>query len=98
MNSVQLKTDFSRRRFLVYNDNFYPGWRVFVNGREEKLYRANYAFKGVWVDPGEWAIEFRFGSPGRIMLGYGLMAVFALVLLLLILFWRRSDQLSKNNL
>jgi hypothetical protein len=61
-NRIRIKTQLATRKFLVFNDCYYPGWRAFINGQETKLYRANIAFKGIWVPPGEQNIEFTFGN------------------------------------
>ncbi len=76
VNSVKLRTNFSTRKFLVFNDSYYPGWRVFMNGQKEPLYRVNIAFKGVWVDSGRQDIEFKFGSVWEYGLYWGLTLLF----------------------
>ena len=65
------------RKFVVFNDSYYPGWMVFVNGREHPLYRANVAFKGVWIDAGPQDIEFRFGANMTYVWHWGLLGFFA---------------------
>lgn len=45
---------------LVLADSYYPGWRVFTNGREGQVERVNLFFRGVLLPPGSHAIEFRF--------------------------------------
>jgi len=61
-NHIKLKTNFSEKKFLVYNDAFHSGWRAIIDRKETILWRANLAFKGVWIPPGERIVEFRFGS------------------------------------
>ena len=63
VNSLQLKTNFSTKKFLVYNDSFHSNWRVFINSKREKIYRANMAFKGVWLPEGENIVHFQFAPP-----------------------------------
>lgn len=57
-NSIKLKVDAEKRSILVLTDAFYPGWRVFVDGKEEKIYRADYAFRAVPIEAGRHEIEF----------------------------------------
>lgn len=45
---------------LVLADSFYPGWRVYVDGREEKILRANFFFRGVLLPSGEHRVEFKY--------------------------------------
>jgi hypothetical protein len=46
--------------YLIFLDSFYPGWRVFVNGQERELLRANGLFKAVFLDPGIHQVVFAF--------------------------------------
>ena len=45
---------------LVLADSFYPGWRVYVDGEEKEVLRANLFFRGVPLAPGESLVEFRY--------------------------------------
>lgn len=46
--------------FLVLTDTWYPGWQAFVDGEERRIWRANYFFRAVRVDPGDRRVVFRF--------------------------------------
>jgi uncharacterized membrane protein YfhO len=43
---------------LVLSDTFYPGWKAFVDGKEEKILRANYNFRAVPLTAGTHRVEF----------------------------------------
>ena len=45
---------------LVLADSFYPGWRVYVDGNENKILRANFFFRGVPLSAGDHLVEFRY--------------------------------------
>src|ERR1051326_9242607 len=45
---------------LVLADAYYPGWRVYVDGKEEKIYRANLFFRAVKLAAGAHRVEFRY--------------------------------------
>lgn len=45
---------------LFLADNFYPGWKAKVNGRDAKIYRANYTFRAVEVPKGRSSVEFYY--------------------------------------
>ncbi len=64
VNALKISTRFSKQKFLVYNDSFTSFWKVFVNGREEKLWRANGAFKGVYLPKGENIVHFIYSPVG----------------------------------
>jgi hypothetical protein len=60
---VVLETDAPTAAFLVTSENHYPGWRAFLDGREQPLYYTNVAFRGLPVPPGRHTIEMRFDPP-----------------------------------
>ncbi|MBH0204076.1 MAG: YfhO family protein [Nitrospira sp.] len=43
---------------LVLTDAFYPGWKVRVDGEEQKILRANYLFRAVALPAGNHKVEF----------------------------------------
>ena len=97
VNTIKLKTNFSYRRFLVYNDSYTDYWKVYIDGKPDRLYRANIAFKGVWVSPGEHTIEFRYETPG----GGGIyifvtVFFFCFFVYVLIAFWREKNEVLRS--
>ncbi len=89
-NRVKLKTSLLTRKFLVFNDCYYPGWRAYINGKEVTLYRANVAFKGVWVPSGNQEIEFIFSGSGRYRFEIFLLIFYFMFLLLVFWFCKRD--------
>jgi hypothetical protein len=50
--------------YLVYSETWYPGWRAWVNGAMAPIYRANFAFRAVYLPgAGEHVVEMRFDPP-----------------------------------
>jgi hypothetical protein len=45
---------------LVLSDNWFPGWRASVDGRDVPVERVDYLFRGVRLGPGEHTVEFRY--------------------------------------
>jgi len=56
-------------RMLLLNEPDYPGWQVRVDGRPEKIYRANHAFRAVPLGPGVHTVRFDY-RPGTFYWGY----------------------------
>ena len=44
---------------LLLNDRFDPNWKVYVDGKQEPLLRANYLMRGVHLPAGNHKVEFR---------------------------------------
>lgn len=84
VNSVDLSIHSDRRKFLVYNDSFHSGWHVLVDQHPVRLYRANIAFKGVWVGAGDHRVRFYFGSWVDVFRGWGVSILFMFWLYLVI--------------
>jgi len=57
---VTIRAALDNSGVLVLADSFYPGWKVFVDGEEREVLRANYFFRGVLLAPGEHRVEFRY--------------------------------------
>lgn len=43
--------------FLMTGENYYPGWKVYVDGSEVEYYRTNYLLSGVFVPSGTQTVE-----------------------------------------
>jgi uncharacterized membrane protein YfhO len=57
-NKIKIRTANKKSSFLVLTDPYYPGWEAFIDGNKTKIYRADFAFRGVIVPSGEHIIEF----------------------------------------
>ncbi len=67
-NRLSLRVEARDGCILVLSDTYYPGWKVFVNGKEEKILRANYHFRAVPLPKGVHRIEFIY-TPFSLKLG-----------------------------
>jgi uncharacterized membrane protein YfhO len=59
-NLVEIDVETEAGRWLVLSDQWYPGWKAFIDDKETSLHRANYLFRGVWVPEGEHVVSFRY--------------------------------------
>lgn len=60
LNHVHLITFCRDRRILFLSETFYPGWKVWVDGKRGKIYRANHAFRALPLGPGRHSITFKY--------------------------------------
>ena len=81
---IYLEVTSAKGGLLTLAESWYPHWRVRVDGQWGKPLRVNWALLGVWLEPGEHRIEFRFERPAYVYLGY---ATTILTVLLLVLWW-----------
>lgn len=59
-NRVLIQAKTTTPALLFLSDNFYPNWKVKVNDKEEKIYRADYSFRAVIIPTGSSTVEFLF--------------------------------------
>ena len=57
---VTIATSADNEGILVLADSYYPGWRAFVDGREELIRKANLFFRAVPLPAGNHTVEFRY--------------------------------------
>jgi energy-converting hydrogenase Eha subunit A len=80
--SMALETVCSANCLLVTSDVTYPGWSVSVDGHEEAVRAADFAFRAVALPPGRHTVVFKYVSrtlrAGALLSG---LAVVAIVLL-----------------
>lgn len=82
-NQARIKLSLNDAAYIVFNNTYFPGWEVFVDGKRSKLISVNRIFQGVYVDkPGEFDVTFRFRP-------VYLLAIFCcpLIILMLSLLW-----------
>ena len=74
--SVSIEAIATQRSLLVFGDNWFPGWIATVDGVEKPIYRANFAFRGVFLDAGKHHVEFTY-KPGSFRTGLTLAVISA---------------------
>jgi len=94
---VIVKAKINKSGFLVLSDTYYPGWKVFVDGKKEKLFCANYILRAVYLTPGEHVVEFRF-SPLSFKIG-SLTSITTLIILIIFVLcsWVRHTKRNNRN-
>jgi hypothetical protein len=73
---LMLEAEVELPAVLLLNDKYHPDWKVTVDGEPAELLRANFLMRGVYLEPGRHAIEFRYDPP-HFTLYISLMAIVA---------------------
>lgn len=76
-NEIELITDSKEEAYLVLSDTYYPGWKAYVDGKEEKIYRANGVLRAIFVPGGKHTVQFLY-RPKTLVIG-GLLSIIMLV-------------------
>lgn len=87
-NKVSLKSNTLSNHFLVISDNYFPGWKAYIDGEEKPIYRANYTFRAIEVPKGVHKIEFSY-QPQSLKLG---IIISFISFLLLIYFFLKAKK------
>jgi hypothetical protein len=84
-NRVTIRASLAAPGYLVLADTWYPGWQATVDGEPTDVLRANYAFRAVSLDAGDYVVEM-FYRPLSVYLGIavslGMLIVVAAVWLM----------------
>jgi hypothetical protein len=97
---VSILADTSTPGVLVLADSFYPGWRAYVDGKEEHILRANYFFRAVDLQAGRHLVEFKYEPywfrVGAFvsLLSTALLVLFSIVLVVIRFGWIKRETLQ----
>jgi hypothetical protein len=90
---VNIQASLNTRGMLVLADSFYPGWNAYVNGQQEKIYRANLFFRAVPLSAGTHTVEFRY-EPRSFAIGraISIITLLSIVAISILLCMRKRRQ------
>ena len=58
VDEIELAVEMEEEGFVVLSNQYYLGWRAYVDGREERIYRANYILMTVPLAEGSHEVRF----------------------------------------
>jgi len=88
--SVVIDADSGTGGFLVLTDQYYPGWRAWIDGMPTAIYRTDYLFRGVHLPPGRHRVELAY-RPRSVWYGAsGTVAGLVGIAVVAWLAWRRQ--------
>ena len=58
VDEIELAVEMGDEGFVVLSNQYYPGWRAYVDGKEERIYRANYILMAVPLAEGSHTVKF----------------------------------------
>lgn len=94
-NSVKIEVNSENNTLLLLTDNYYPGWKAYIDGREVEILRANYTFRAIVVPEGKSMVEFKY-LPQSFKLGI-YSAGFGLIIIVALPLWvNRKSKYGKN--
>jgi hypothetical protein len=85
---ILLRVKMQSPGFLVTSDTYYPGWKVEIDGKRGRIYRANVCQRAIYLPVGDHEVRFFF-APSSLTLGF-VVSSFALLLVVVLLRVRRD--------
>jgi len=76
--------------FLVVSDAYHPDWKVTLDGKDWRLFQADYLLRSVFVPQGHHTVRFVF-RPFSFYCGSGLTILSFLVFFVLLLYHRLKE-------
>ncbi len=80
---IVLKTKSETKSFLFAGNTFLPGWKAVINGKDAKVYKANYGFMGVVVPKGENTVELVYAPESFFITKYLALILSSLTIVIL---------------
>jgi hypothetical protein len=87
---LDMDADYSRPMLLVISEQFFPGWKAFLDGAPTPLLRANGVLMGIVVPAGRHHVTLQF-QPSSIRIGLGVTLAGAMLMILLWVLDRRDN-------
>ncbi|GAB1451559.1 hypothetical protein MASR2M47_16150 [Draconibacterium sp.] len=79
---IEIKTGTNFSQLLIYQQNYYKGWKVYIDGTETDLLKSNFTHMAVLVPPGAHSVIFKYSNNAVI---YAFCFAILLFLVLIIL-------------
>ena len=77
LNSLTIEAYTSAPGWLVVSEIYYPGWKVYVSGRERPAVKADLALRAIELGVGRHRVELRY-EPRSFWYGLGISATSAI--------------------
>jgi len=82
---------FDGEGFVVLSDQYYPGWKAYIDGNQTRIYKTNGVLRGIIVPQGEHEIVFKY-VPLHIYVSMLISGIFLAVMMFVLLKKRGSNQ------
>ncbi len=61
LHQIDLSAQVKSPTILVLSEIYYPsGWKAYVDGKETRIFKTNYLLRGIFLQPGDHQIVFKF--------------------------------------
>lgn len=96
-NRVDIAVATDKDGMLFLSDAFYPGWKAYVDTKETKILRADYAFRAVFVTAGKHTVSFVY-KPMSFIFGAVVSCISLFILAGILFFAMKTSSSIRRNL
>jgi hypothetical protein len=89
-NSIKMRVTTNSSGLLVISNTYFPGWHATVDGKEEMVIRADYAFQGIPIKHGTHTVIIRY-LPFSFLLGGIISLISSVIVLLFFVYTKKRD-------
>lgn len=75
---VVVKADSKSDGYMILCDNYYPGWKAYLDGKKIPILKADYILRAVFLPAGSHTIEFIY-APASLKLGFAITVLFLIL-------------------
>jgi len=83
-NSVSANVSVSEDAFINMSQCYYPGWNVYIDGKQSKLYKVNSLIQGVEIPKGTHKVEFKY-QPKSMYIGMIISSATIIIILIILI-------------
>jgi hypothetical protein len=87
---VVIRTSSAGQSFVVLADQYYPGWKALIDGKESRIWKVNGVLRGVVVPRGEHEVVFEY-SPLWLKASISAALIIAVAALVIIFITRKEE-------
>lgn len=84
-NKIIINTQSDTDKLFFLSDTYYPGWKAYIDNKETKIYKADYAFRAIVLPGGNHKVVFKY-LPQSFYLGVKLSIISIIILLIISVF------------
>lgn len=85
LNELQYEYSAQGERLVIFSEIYYPaGWKAYIDGSENSIFRADYILRAMSVPSGDHIIKFTF-EPSSYYIGNKISLVSSLIFILLLI-------------
>jgi hypothetical protein len=93
---ISITANSNGNNLLFLSDAYYPGWQAYVDGHQTQIYRADFAFRAIYVPSGAHQVIFIY-NPLSFKIGIIASILGILTILGLSIIWKKGNILQSKT-